>query len=244
MTESPKQEGRLWDGWTRKRRYDRPGMERYYRIRDRNQAWLVALAREVLADQTEARTLKTDLWNEGKKSERFFVDSPGINFGIDISGEVCRLAKEKAGDKVRVVNASIGFLPFRPQSLDLILDISTIDHFDEPEQAIQEYRRILKPRGVVLIVADNPFYLGFPVLKMQSFFNLHVPFKAIAPFRIRRACEAAGFRVVRSFYTYLHLPAFIVYFLEESNLLDTINQGRNVLWNILKKYAVVVAWKV
>jgi SAM-dependent methyltransferase len=244
MTERRKREGRLWDVWTRRKQYDRPGMKRYYQIRDRNQAWLVASAREVLAEKIDVRTLKTDLWNEGKKNERFFMDSPGINFGIDISGQVCRLAKEKAGGRLRVVNASIGFLPFRPQSFDLILDISTIDHFDEPEHAIKEYCRILKPQGVVLIVADNPFYLGFPVLQMQSFFKLHVPFKAFPPSRIRRACEGAGLRVVRSFYTYLHLPAFIAYFLEERRLLDRINQGRSILWNIGKKYVVVLAQKV
>jgi len=239
----PGPEGRLWDAWTRRKRYDRPAMERYYRIRDRNQAWLVSLARSYLEDKTDARTLKTDLWNEGKKNERFFSDSPGVNFGIDISGEVCGLAKEKVGDKIRVVNANIGALPFRDRSFDIVLDISTIDHFDSPESAVREYHRILKPGGVVLLVVDNPLYIGFPVLKIQSFLGLHVPFKAFPPFRVRRACRETGFNVVRTFCTYLHVPAFVAYFLDDLNLFDRANQGRNFLWNIGKKYAVVVARK-
>jgi SAM-dependent methyltransferase len=108
------------------------------------------------------RILKSDLWNEGVDGSRgnlreFTSDlRPRFEtYGVDISREVCRLAgKNRATDNI--VCCDLKYLPFRPESMDIVVDISTIDHV-EPKSVygvITEYSSVLAKGGVLLIVFD------------------------------------------------------------------------------------------
>jgi ubiquinone/menaquinone biosynthesis C-methylase UbiE len=55
----------------------------------------------------------------------------------------------------RVANAER--LPFDDASFDLVHSKDSLHHMDSPALAIAEYRRVLKPRGTVLIVEANRF---------------------------------------------------------------------------------------
>ena len=120
---------------------------------------------------------------------------------------------------------------------------STIDHSERPEKVIDEYSRILKPNGVLLLVAENPLCLSYPVTKIQSLVKKHVPFIAYLHSRILRVCLKAELEVIDHFKTNVHLPTFIVYPLEKRGMLERINRGRSTLWNFCKKYSVVIARK-
>jgi SAM-dependent methyltransferase len=244
MAKSPDKAGLLWDRWSERKHYNRSHLGLYYQIRARNLRWLASLALSRLPDKKDLRILKTDLWDEAKKDDSFYIDTPGLRLGIDVSGEVCKRVQSKYRGQVSVVKGTIESIPFMANSLDLICDISTIDHCNYPEKAINEYCRTLKSNGILLLVAENPFCFSYPVTKIQSFFGLHVPFKGFLPSRIKRGCRKAGLEIVDHFKTNVHLPTFIVYSLERKGLLEKINRGRDVFWNLCKKYFVTIARKL
>jgi len=243
MSPLRQQDRSLWDAWSARKRYDRPGLELYYQIRARNLEWLAERSRALLPAGVAPRLLKTDLWNEAKKAERFFLDAPGEKVGVEYSAQVCRMARRRHPDSFGAVNGSVEQLPFRSESFDLIWDISTIDHCDAPEQTVVEYHRCLKRGGVLLLIVENPFCLSFPATKLQSYVGLHVPFRAPPPWRVIRWCRDAGLQVVDTFKTNLHLPATLVYYLERRDRVEAINRGRHPLWSLCKKYFVALCVK-
>jgi SAM-dependent methyltransferase len=243
MSENKKKSDHIWEFWPEKKHYNKPHLELYYHIRRRNLKWLTALSLSFLAENKHPRILKTDLWNEAKKDDRFFVDANGQRVGIDLSNSICKMTKARYADAIPLAQGSIDALPFLSGSFDIIWDISTIDHFGDPEKVLKEYNRVLKPGGVLLMISENPFCLSYPVTKLQSFVGLHVPFKGFLPARMLRACREGGLQVIDNFKTNVHLPAFIVYPLERNGRLEEINQGRNIFWDLCKKYFVVLARK-
>lgn len=233
---------RLWDKWSQKKSYDNKKRRLYYHIRNRNFLWLTSLSFALLENTRNIRILKTDLWNEAKKSETFFINRKEFKVGIDLSNTISTLAKSKYSH-LQVVRANIGNLPFFNGTFDLIWDISTIDHFESPEKAIAEYHLALKPGGVLLLVVENPFCFSYPITKLQSFLGQHVPFKTFFPSRILKICKNTGFEIIDALKTNVHLPTTIVYPLEKRGLLEKINRNQNFFWQLCKKYFVVLARK-
>lgn len=235
--------GALWDQWSKRKQYDRSHLALYYRIRERNLQWLTWHARSLLSNGSAINILKTDLWNEVKKDERYFLDAEGSKFAVDISSEICRAAQSEFGNSVFLARGDIEFLPFRPRSFDLIWDISTIDHCDHPENVLRQYQRVLRSGGILLLVAENPLCLSYPITKLQSYFKMHVPFRGFLPSRMIRACRENGLNVVSSFKTNIHLPTCIVYFLERKGRMEEINRGNSLYWGFFKKYLVILCRK-
>lgn len=111
-----------------------------------------------LVERTPPAVLKTDLWNEclgGSRDILGHLDARGSSrlFGLDISHAVCAGGRSRVPG-AHVVQADITALPFRTGSLDAVVDLSTLDHLSEAgvAQAIGEYRRVLRDRGVLLVV--------------------------------------------------------------------------------------------
>ena len=109
--------------------------------------------------------LKTDLWNEGIRTERTILgeyqENKQLNtYGIDISRLTCLLAREK-NEKINIFQGSIGSLPFESGFFDIILDLSTLDHIPESEVSgvIQEYQRVLKKGAILVLVFWYPSLL-------------------------------------------------------------------------------------
>jgi SAM-dependent methyltransferase len=71
--------------------------------------------------------------------------------------------------KVRAVEGQIeAVLPtLSCESLDTILCLSVLEHLDEPQRALEDFRRILAPGGVVLI--NVPSWRGKPWLELSAF---------------------------------------------------------------------------
>jgi SAM-dependent methyltransferase len=53
------------------------------------------------------------------------------------------------------------------ESLDVVLCLSVLEHLDEPQQALDHFRRILVPGGVTLI--NVPSWYGKPWLELSAF---------------------------------------------------------------------------
>ena len=233
-----------WNLWSEKKQYNKSNLKLYYRIRERNLQWLTSLSMSLLDDKKNIRILKTDLWNEVKKDERYFLDALGTRVAIDISEKLCRSSKMKFDERISITQGTIECLPFRPDIFHLIWDISTIDHSEHPRSVLNEYYRVLKVGGVLLLIVENLLCFSFPITKIQSYLGFHVPFNGYLLSKVMKDCQLAGFEIVDHFKTNVHLPRFIVYPLEKKDLLEDINRGRNVLWDLCKKYSVILCRKI
>ena len=75
--------------------------------------------------------------------------------GLDISEtfvEIARANAEKAGVKVDFRRGNASNLPFPKESFDFLLCRAAFKNFSEPQRALEEMHRVLKPDGQALII--------------------------------------------------------------------------------------------
>ncbi len=83
--------------------------------------------------------LKTDLWNELNTSWPIKAD-----FYVELDKTMVDKAIKS---NLNAIHGSITKLPIPDQSVSTIIDLSTIDHIDNPKVALKEYNRVLKSNG-------------------------------------------------------------------------------------------------
>ena len=77
--------------------------------------------------------------------------------GIDFMPIACELARKRCGPDVDVRVASITQLPFANESFDVVVSADVICQVDNPEVAVAEFHRVLRPGGIVVI--NVPAYM-------------------------------------------------------------------------------------
>ena len=78
----------------------------------------------------------------------FFASRLGVNFGVDASWSMLRIAKIRGVD---VVQALGEMLPFRDKCFRTILIIVTLCFLEDPEKVLQECVRVLKENGKIIV---------------------------------------------------------------------------------------------
>ena len=77
--------------------------------------------------------------------------------GVDISPEACAHARAKYGVKTLVGSAEA--IPLADASVDAVVSFETIEHLEHPERLLDECKRVLAPRGCLVISTPNrPVY--------------------------------------------------------------------------------------
>jgi SAM-dependent methyltransferase len=76
--------------------------------------------------------------------------------GVDIAPDAVAEARSRCGDPGAVHEADVRRLPFAEDSFDLVVCWETIEHVAEGEQVIDEFRRVLRPGGILLVSSPNP----------------------------------------------------------------------------------------
>ena len=111
-----------------------------------------------LITRTEGTVLKLDLWNEGGRKGVFDIGlfKPFTVIGMDIAEVACAKAK-KENPWMNLLNGTIERLPYRDQSIDVVLDLSTSDHVPLASfcRIIEDFARILADRGELLMIFNN-----------------------------------------------------------------------------------------
>ena len=77
--------------------------------------------------------------------------------GIDFMPLACELARKRCGPEVEIREASITALPFADSSFDAVVSADVICQVDNPDVAVGEFFRVLRPGGVVVI--NVPAYM-------------------------------------------------------------------------------------
>jgi SAM-dependent methyltransferase len=91
-------------------------------------------------------------------------------FGIDVSTSAKRNC-ERLGLKIDLINLDVQPIPFEEEFFDIVFAFEVFEHFANPQRAIEEIRRVLKPRGFFLISIPNPLIHHWPRLFYPGLFE-------------------------------------------------------------------------
>ncbi|HHE05105.1 MAG TPA: methyltransferase domain-containing protein, partial [candidate division WOR-3 bacterium] len=75
--------------------------------------------------------------------------------GIDISPKLISLAKQRVKDGTFTLG-SVTAIPYPGNYFDVVISIEVLQHVPDIELALREFYRVLKPRGVLVIIDRNP----------------------------------------------------------------------------------------
>src|SRR5262245_15041121 len=100
--------------------------------------------------------------------------------GLDLSVDMITAARQNLrpfGDRATAVVGNVTDLPFPDRSFDLIVSSLSLHHWDDPEAAVPELARVLRPGGRVYIYdfPFAPFEKLADVARAQSVLNGHSP---------------------------------------------------------------------
>jgi len=163
-----------------------------------------------------ARMLKTDLFDEAVSQGLYSLLSGYTERleGVDLSPGIVEAVKRRFPD-LDSRAADVRELPYDDASFDVIISISTLDHFDSEldiQSALNELSRVLRPGGQLLLTLDN---LSHPAVWLRSILPQRlllglrlVPYRVgttCTPRRLEAFCRQAGLEV-RDRTAILHCP--------------------------------------
>ena len=80
---------------------------------------------------------------------------------LDGSEAMVRLARERLGERVRVLHADLAQpLPLADASADLIVSSLTLHYLEDWSTPLREFARILRPGGRLIVSTHHPFMTG------------------------------------------------------------------------------------
>jgi SAM-dependent methyltransferase len=99
-------------------------------------------------------------------------------YGIDINKKYLEIAKRINNDpRVVIKHGSIYNLPFSDNFFDLIICSEVLEHLKNDGLALKELKRVLKPKGRLIITVPNihfPFFWDPLNWILMKFFNTHI----------------------------------------------------------------------
>ncbi len=164
--------------------------------------------------------LKTDLFDEatGEGLVRVLAARAERVVGIDVSPSVVREAVRR-NPGLEAVVGDVRALPFEPETFDVVVSNSTLDHFDTREaidRSLVELARVVRPGGRIVVTLDNT---ANPVIWLRNHLPpgfLHrfrlVPYPvgvALRPEGLRDAVTRAGLSVEQTTLV-AHVPRLLI----------------------------------
>ena len=106
------------------------------------------------------RVLKTDAFDEafGDGLARPLRERFETLCEVDVAVPVLRAAR-RGNPGLRGVGGDVRALPLGDATMDAVVSLSTLDHFDEVDHidaALAEFARVLRPGGRLIVTLDNP----------------------------------------------------------------------------------------
>ena len=90
------------------------------------------------------------------------TNGKGEFYGVDISSKMIKLAQAKSQSygNLHFYKSRVEELPFDDEFFDVVMSTTAFHHFSNPEKALREAKRVLKPSGklyILDITANNAF---------------------------------------------------------------------------------------
>ncbi len=91
----------------------------------------------------------------GYGSEALLAGDASRLVAVDLSSEAVDETARRLGDRASVHRADVRELPFSDASFDVVVSFEVIEHIAEPDRALREFARVLRPDGVLAISSPN-----------------------------------------------------------------------------------------
>lgn len=120
-------------------------------------------------------------------------------YGLDLSPEMLKVAKNKLSGSVELIEGYSDSLPYKDSSFDVVTCIQSFHHYPKPEKAMAEAYRVLKPGGLYIIsdtgMGNYPkfiysIYNNFIVKKLNT-----GDYAAYSKRDIRNLMTSSGFKI-------------------------------------------------
>ena len=92
-------------------------------------------------------------------------------FGIDLSEQMIRVAREKLGNRADLRVSDSERLPFGDEKFDLITCTFSFHHYTNPQAVLTEMSRVLAPQGKLIVIDPLLF------TPLRQIFNFLAPFR-------------------------------------------------------------------
>jgi ubiquinone/menaquinone biosynthesis C-methylase UbiE len=125
--------------------------------------------------------------------------------GVDVTPEMIRVAQEKLTDAAANVSFHEGdacALPFASGSFDTVMSVNALQTMDQPDAAIAEMRRVLRPGGELLLIAycygDSSLLENTALMRWAAKYGGNVQWHSFTFEQLAALLPAKGFEVVET----------------------------------------------
>ncbi len=140
----------------------------------------------------------------------------GITVGVEPAHAMASIARKRS---IEVYEARAEEFPFDNESFDFVVMVTTICFLPRPIQALLEVRRVLKPRGCIIMgIIDKDSHLGeaYEAKKSESTFYRYAHFYSVT--QVIEWLRELGYDIIRTCQTIFKNP-------EEIASLEPVKEG-------------------
>ncbi|NJF24464.1 class I SAM-dependent methyltransferase [Thermococcus sp. Bubb.Bath] len=195
-----------------------PKIEPFEKHRDRYENWF---ERNRYAYLSELEAVRKILPKGGNGAEigvgtGRFAAPLGIKLGVEPSKAMAEIARKRG---IEVIEGTAENLPFDDNSMDYLLMVTAICFVDDPEKALREAYRVLKPNGALIIGfvdKNSPIGRFYEEHKNESTFYRDARFFSTG--ELLKLLKKIGFREFEIMQTLFHK-------LDEVNSVEPVRLG-------------------
>jgi len=117
-------------------------------------------------------------------------------YGIDLSPNMLEIARNKLDGNADLRVGDSENLPFENESFDIVTCTDSFHHYPHPENVLEEIKRVIKPKGRILIsdpYAPTPFR---QLVNIYMHFSKSGDVKIYSEAEIRKLLENIGFKSI------------------------------------------------
>jgi ubiquinone/menaquinone biosynthesis C-methylase UbiE len=117
-------------------------------------------------------------------------------FGLDPCAEMLNVARQKLPASIDLKLGNATNIPFSRDSFDVLVSTSAFHYFRQPEQAVQEMKRVLKPGGHLIITDWSYDYWSCRILDSWLRISNPAHFRTYTSSELRLMLQNNGFQQI------------------------------------------------